>query len=137
MSSMLAWAQGNCSRIRTFNGEHLSRGWSVFLIVRMSLKRVGIMATICGGGTYTVRSGIKKKKKKKREKEREVARARYHTLSVRFLRTRLQQKIALPNADRAVIVITQIARLSSCTRLKSPTGRPDRRAISLPDSPAV
>lgn len=42
-----------CSRIRTFNGEHLSRGWPVFLIVRMSLKWAGIMAAICDGGVYT------------------------------------------------------------------------------------
>lgn len=43
----------HCSRIRAFNGEHLSRGWPVFLIVRMSFKWAGIMAAICDGGIYT------------------------------------------------------------------------------------
>lgn len=43
----------HCSRIRTFNGEHLNRGWPVFLIVRMSLKWAGIMAAVCDGGVYT------------------------------------------------------------------------------------
>lgn len=42
----------HCSKIRTFNGEHLSHGWPVFLIVRMSLKWAGIMAAIYDG-VYT------------------------------------------------------------------------------------
>lgn len=108
----------HCSRIRTFNGEHLSRGWPVFLIVRMSLKWVGIM------GRYMRRRCIHRATVRiwKKRKRSIKSRARYHTLSARFLRTRLQQKIVLPDADRAadsyyanreVIVV-------SYTRLESP-----------------
>lgn len=53
MSSMLAQAKGIVAKFRTFNGEHLSHGWPVFLIVRMSLKWAGIMAAIRDGGVYT------------------------------------------------------------------------------------
>lgn len=78
----------HCSRIRAFNGEHLSRGWPVFLIVRMSFKWAGIMATICDGGVYTAPWYVKEKKRKRGIKSR----ARYHTLSTRFLPDRAVTK---------------------------------------------
>lgn len=44
---MLAWAKGIVAEFAlSMGGERSSRGWAVFLIVRMSLKRPGIMVAI-------------------------------------------------------------------------------------------
>jgi len=52
MSSMLARAKGTVAEFALSMGERSSRGWPVFLIVRMSLKWAGIMAAVCDGGVH-------------------------------------------------------------------------------------
>ena len=120
------------SRIRTFNGERGTLKPRVACVphcphvAQMGWNNGPLYAT----AMYIPSYGTYKKKRKRSIKSW----ARYHTLSVRFLRTRLQQKIVLPDADRAAdsyyanreVIVVRVSNRQA-----------GRRAISLPDSPGI